>query len=66
MYSQKCAYCSGTGIHLVDCPYCREADDFEHDNLTPGECIACQSTGCVEIDCPVCRGHGYVKGSQAI
>jgi hypothetical protein len=61
MYNRKCSHCAGSGKHLVDCPYCREADAFEHDNLTPGECVACHNTGCVEIACPFCRGSGYIR-----
>jgi DnaJ-class molecular chaperone len=61
MYNRKCPDCGGSGLHPVDCPYCREADDFEHDNLTPGECVACHNIGYVEIACPVCRGSGYIR-----
>lgn len=61
MYSRVCSHCTGSGIYPVDCPYCRETDSFEHDNLTPGECIACHSSGCVDIACPFCNGTGYIQ-----
>lgn len=58
MHTQTCPHCAGSGKYLINCPYCRETDTFEHDDLTPGECIACRNSGYIEISCPFCHGTG--------
>jgi len=56
--SKACSTCHGTGIVTIDCPYCRNTDDFEFAQLRPGTCIACKGHGYLEYLCPTCDGAG--------
>lgn len=51
-----CVRCGGSGRIAVDCPYCRDSEPFEHENLQPGKCLGCHGSGILEEICPECEG----------
>jgi RecJ-like exonuclease len=53
-----CPGCHGTGKVLIDCPYCRNTEQFEHEELTSGVCHCCNNNGHLEDVCPICNGTG--------
>jgi len=61
-----CSRCKGTGYVAVDCPFCRDTDSFEHEDLTRTECLVCEGSGIMEDVCPECQGKGLSTSSQRI
>jgi len=53
----SCFRCGGTGYVAVNCPYCRDSDPFEHENLSARRCLGCHDSGVLEEICPECGGQ---------
>lgn len=63
--TEICPGCKGSGHIIIDCPYCRQADDA---NLTKTKktCPCCNNKGYFEDVCHICRGKGIVEIRKAV
>ncbi len=62
--SKECPACHGTGYILEDCPYCRNTDSFEFENLSSVTCKNCNGKGYHEDTCPICNGSGFAENEE--
>lgn len=56
-----CNHCQGSGQIAINCPFCRDTDMYEHEDLASRKCHGCSGLGFVELECPSCRGAGVCR-----
>lgn len=57
----NCHHCHGSGQIAINCPFCRDTDMHEHEELVSRNCHCCTGLGFVELECPSCRGVGRLR-----
>lgn len=58
--TNTCPGCNGMGVIIVDCPHCRNTENFEHEDLASDACPCCNDKGYTEDMCPICNGTGMI------